>query len=171
MQSEDGGKSGGFLVAAGAAIYGAVTFGAGAPRPGPLAGLGGALQAQARAQIYSYLSQSLFQRQAMALHAFETQEAPGTPGELIVNPSIDPRSRELVGAIQKIQGVIDVARKAGKAKKLAKKQAKLEVKLEKRQLEVSPQADVRYAQLYGPNAGYYREYGAPEPLFLTQRSH
>jgi len=130
-------------------------------------GLGGALAAQARAQTASYLSQALFQRQSQALHAFE-QQTPGGVGQLVINPAIDPRAEQLATALLRVKGLIASGR-AGK--RLAKKEMKLEKKLEKRELAISPLAEVRVANLYGPNAGYWREYGAPPPLWLTQRSH
>ncbi len=162
------GPDGGTVVVTIAAIGAAAAriFGAGAPG-NVFSGLGGALTAQARAQTAGYLSQAFYQRQAQALHAFE-QQTPGGVGELITQPAIDPKAQQLAEALVKIKGLIAAGRSG---KRLAGKEAKLEKKLAKRELLISPQAEVRVANLYGPNAGYWREYGAPAPLWLTQRSH
>lgn len=151
-------------------IYGVTQiFGAGGGG-GPLRGLGGTLQAQARAARAQYLSQALYQREAQALHTFE-QQTPGGVGQLYVNEPIDPKAQKLAEAAIKIENLLKSARSAKKAKKLAKKEAHIQAKLAKRELEISPQAEIRVSNIYGPNAGYWPEYGAPPPAFLLQRSH
>ncbi len=61
------------------------------------------------------------------------------------------------------------------AKKQTKHRIQVEKKLQKRidlrQNKLAPYTDYRVAELYGANAGYWRERGAPAPLWLSQRSH
>jgi hypothetical protein len=106
-------------------------------------------------------------RTSSALHAFE-QQNPGMPAVVdTFNP--DPRVRQLTETIQSIQQVIQTTHDVKQQKKLIKREEQKQAKLERRTLKEANKQQIRVANAAGPNAGYWREYGAPAPLYFSQR--
>lgn len=54
--------------------------------------------------------------------------------------------------------------------KVIRKEKKIAAQIQAREAKLAPYTEVRISELRGPNAGYWRERGAPPPLFLTQRN-
>jgi len=55
------------------------------------------------------------------------------------------------------------------SKKVIAKERKISQQIALRVAKLAPTTEVRISELRGPNAGYWRERGAPAPLWLTQR--
>jgi hypothetical protein len=111
----------------------------------------------------------LQEQRDQALHDFE-QRSGGVPGDVYTfNP--DPKVQKTLKAIQAVIGLIGQAKNARQAAKYQKKEQRLEKKLAKRELAAATKNQISIGAEIGPNAGYWREFGAPQPLWLSQRSH
>jgi hypothetical protein len=133
---------------------------------GRLAARGQAAQA-AKLQRLSMASAAIAQREASVLHDFE-QRNPGQPGQLVTfNP--DPSVQKLVGVIQNIRESIQTASSVRQAKNRQERLVKKEAKLARLELKKAAKLEVNVAANYGPNTGYWREFGAPPPAWLIER--
>jgi hypothetical protein len=176
-----GSSSGGFGTSVGGAVQagGGIAVGAviaglhaifpgvksfGAPS-GRMAARGAAAAAFKYQQQLQRLGQIQYREQS-ALRAFEAQ-TPGGVGQIVeFNP--DPKLQKIATAINQVKSAIQANTNVRKEKKLLKKERKLEAKEQRRALTVSGSTEVRVTDLYGANAGYWFERGAPPPLWLTQ---
>jgi hypothetical protein len=121
------------------------------------------------AQLHRYESNlaALGARELAVQHAFE-QANPGGVG-YFVESNPDPKLTKLLVKIGvAAHNVLEARGNRRREKKFLAQEHRLEMKLAKRQAAVARQTDVRYAELYGPNAGYWLERGAPPPLWLVQ---
>lgn len=142
-------------------------FGLGPAGKGRMAARGQAAAAADFARLQAGV-QGLQFREAEAYRAFEATG--GTVGMPVTfNP--DPKVQKLGKAIVAVKQAIELNTKVRKEKKLLQKERELEKKLAKRELRTAPITEVRVTDIYGPNAGYWRERGAPPPLWLVQGRH
>lgn len=124
--------------------------------------------AAAKAERLRAGAEALQRREDVAMRAFEAQ-TPGGVGQTVVY-SVDPKVEKLAKTIQEVQQLLQTTSDVRKQKKLLKREAALEAKQQRQMLKHTERVEVRVANLYGANAGYWQELGAPPPLWLTQRS-
>lgn len=162
--STGGGSAGGLLGTELGAILG--KFGVGASGKGKMAARGQAAAA-AKAQRAQMQISALQRREDVALHAFEAAN-PTNQGQVIVQNPADKKLQHFIDAAAKVAQLIQTTTNAHAERRLQKKELKLQAKIAKRELAVSPQAEVRVVGLYGPNEGYWAERGAPPPAWLLR---
>lgn len=85
---------------------------------------------------------------------FVTEETTGAPtGEMV----------ELTNWQKKLTGLEQLPQTKGRKRT----ESKLQARIDTRKLKLAPFTSYRVSELYGANAGYWRERGAPPPLWLT----
>lgn len=142
-------------------------FGLGTVGTGKMAARGAAAE-QIKLAGIDYRNQLLQQKVAQAQTEF-AETNPFEPGFQVtaIENAPEKLGKMRAKAISKLQQL------GGKqqTKKVIAKQNKVLAKIGRVENKLAPYTDVRIAELSGPNSGYWRERGAPPPLWLTQRAH
>ena len=126
--------------------------------------------AQEAAKIGAFQArQALLQAKLQQAQTEFAQTNPFEPGQVVAAVENAPPHlvKQVARRREKLERLATVKQTGAVIKKSQKIQAKL-ARLENRE---APFTDIRIAELTGANAGYWRERGAPPPLWLTQRSH
>lgn len=142
-------------------------FGIGPNFKGAMAARGYA-QAQAKQAEFAFRAQLLQQKFAQAQQDFASTN-PFEPGAVF--SSVEDAPLKLVKMTAKATAKLNRLNAQDQTKGVVRKERKVIAKLERLTNKAAPYTQVRVGELYGANQGYWREHGAPQPLWLAQGSH
>lgn len=145
-------------------IFGGVWHQAGSGR---MAARGAAAAAQKAAEL-AYNRDLLQSRYSQAWSSF-ARSNPYEPGFAVT--SIENAQPGILKDLLKLEQRLAEKEALPQTHQRIQRERKIENKIGAKQAKLAESTRVRIAGYFGPNAGYWRERGAPPPLWLTQGSH
>lgn len=138
-------------------------YGLGPAGKGRMQARGAAAAAQKAAA--AQFAQSQLQAKLTAAYADFGRTHPYEEGFAVEETSGAPTGQvvELTNWQKKLAGLEQLPQTKGRKRT----ESKLQTRIDTRKLKLAPFTSYRVSELYGANAGYWRERGAPPPLWLT----